>query len=181
MSGHVEAAQAWIEPYWNSRHLERTRDWLLVLDPEAGEALVLAALTHDMERHFPGGPSMDPATMPPDDAVYGKAHSERSAQIVSGWLRDLGAESDLVAEVDRLVLAHEIGGLLDENVLQAADSLSFLEVNDALVAGWYAEGRCSRERARDQLTYMFERMQVERAVELARPLYARATATVDAA
>ncbi len=46
----------WIEPYWNAEHLVRTRDWLLELEPDASEALRLAALTHDMERHFPGGP-----------------------------------------------------------------------------------------------------------------------------
>ena len=53
------SADAWIEPYWNADHLRRTRDWLLVLEPDAGEALQLAALTHDMERHFPGGPRSD--------------------------------------------------------------------------------------------------------------------------
>ena len=51
-----ERALAWIEPYWNAEHLVRTRDWVLELEPDASEALRLAALTHDMERHFPGGP-----------------------------------------------------------------------------------------------------------------------------
>ena len=140
MSELVSAAEAWIEPYWNARHLERTRDWLLVLEAGAGEELVLAALTHDMERHFPGGPSMDPATMPADDPAYLQAHSARSAQIVGEWLRDQAASSALVAEVERLILAHEVGGAADENLLQASDSLSFLEVNDragcALVRRW---------------------------------------------
>ena len=51
-----DRALVWIEPYWNAEHLVRTRDWLLELDPGASEALRLAAVTHDMERHFPGGP-----------------------------------------------------------------------------------------------------------------------------
>lgn len=177
----VCAAEVWIEPYWNARHLERTRDWLLVLDADGGECLILAALTHDMERHFPGGPSMDPATMPADDPTYSQAHSERSASIVGEWLRDQEASRALVAEVERLIRAHEVGGAADENLLQASDSLSFLEVNDQLVARWYIDGRCSRQRARAQLTYMFDRIQVGRATELARPLYERALATVDAA
>ena len=50
-----------------------------------------------------------------------------------------GAAEPLVAEVERLVLAHEVGGSPDENLLQAADSLSFLEVNGELVARWYIE------------------------------------------
>lgn len=181
MSDLVEAAERWIEPYWNAQHLGRTRDWLLVLTPEADEALVLAALTHDMERHFPGGPSMDPATMPPDDVAYRTAHSQRSARIVAEWLRGEAAPQPLVDEVARLVLAHETGGSPDEDVLQAADSLSFLEVNGELVARWFTEGRCSRERAKEQLAYMADRIRLERARELAAPLYENATAIVDAA
>jgi hypothetical protein len=177
----LERADAWIEPYWNAEHLRRTLDWLLVLDPAASEASRVAALTHDMERHFPGGPQVDPAIMAPDDVGYRTEHSERSARIVGDWLRGEGASDDLVAAVERLVVAHEIGGAADEDVLQAADSLSFLEVNPWVVAGWYTNGRCSRERAKEQLEYMFERIRIERARELAQPLCTEALAVVDRA
>lgn len=175
----VERAEAWIEPYWNSQHLVRTRDWLLELDPEPGEALVLAALTHDMERHFPGGPRMDPATIPADDAAYRTEHSERSAGIVGEWLRGQGGDEELVTEVEELILLHETGGSPDADLLQAADSLSFLEVNADLVAAWALEGRCSKERSKAQLTYMFDRIQVDGALDLARPLYEEGLAVVD--
>lgn len=176
-----ERARIWIEPYWNARHLERTLHWVVELEPDAGEALRLSALTHDMERHFPGGPQMDPATMEPDDVEYRREHSERSAQIICDWLVADGAAESLVEDVRRLVRAHEVGGAVDEDLLQAADSLSFLETNGELVAGWYAEGRCDRERAKAQLAYMFDRISVPRATELARPLYEEALATVDRA
>jgi hypothetical protein len=174
-------AGEWIDPYWNADHLRRTLDWLLVLDPDASEGSRVAALTHDMERHFPGGPVMDPATTPPDDAEYRTAHSERSARIVCDWLRGEGGSDELVGEVERLILVHEVGGAPDEDVLQAADSLSFLEVNASLVARWYTEGRCSRERAKEQLEYMYERIGVPRARELAEPLREEALAVVDRA
>jgi hypothetical protein len=177
----IERAGAWIEPYSNARHLVRTRDWLLVVGEGAGEALVLAALTHDMERHFPGGPRMDPARTPPDDPEYCRAHSERSAGIVGDWLRGQGAGEELVAEVEALILLHEVGGTPDADALQAADSLSFLEVNPELVAAWFLDGRCSRERAKEQLTYMFDRIRVDRARELAAPLYVEGLAIVDSA
>ena len=140
MSRLLDSAGEWIEPYWNADHLRRTLAWLLVLDPEASEGARIAALTHDMERHFPGGPVMDPATQAPDDVAYRCAHSERSARIVGDWLRGEGASEALVAEVQRLILAHEIGGEPDEDVLQAADSLSFLEVNPDLVVRWFRDG-----------------------------------------
>jgi hypothetical protein len=175
----LERAQQWVVPYWNAEHLRRTLDWLLVLDPSAGEAAQLAALTHDMERHFPGGPEMDPGRMAPHDDPYRIEHSARSARIVGDWLRRQQAEEHLVRDVERLVLAHEIGGGRDEDLVQAADSLSFLEVNAGLCARWFTDGRCSRARAKAQLTHMYDRIHVEQARGLARPLLQEALAVVD--
>lgn len=166
----IDRARAWVAPYWNVDHLERTLDWLLELEPDAGEALRLAALTHDMERHFPGGP-VAALTEPPEEEVeYRRAHSERSAEIVGGWLREQGADEALVSEVERLILLHETGGDPEADLLQAADSLSFLEVNVDVPYRWVREGRCDLERARAQHRWMFERIRHEPAVALARPL-----------
>ena len=89
--------------------------------------------------------------------------------------------AELAAEVERLSVAHEIGGLSDEDLLQAADSLSFLEVIPPVVAGWFTSGRCSRERAKAQLRWMHDRIRVPRARELAGPLYEEALRIVDRA
>jgi hypothetical protein len=169
------AAERWIEPYRNARHLLRTRDWALDLDADASEGLRLAALTHDIERHFPGGPQFDPLTMPPDDEAYNHEHSERSASIVVDWLREQGAPEALIVETRDLVLAHEWGGSPAADVVQAADSLSFLEVNakDVLVH-WLRDGRALPQGARAKLDWMFERIRLPHAAELAQPLYDRA-------
>jgi hypothetical protein len=174
-----ERALAWIEPYWNANHLVRTRDWLLELDPGAGEAARLAALTHDIERHFPGGPAQDLTLSPWEDGEYRRLHSERSARIVGEWLRGEGSAGDLAADVERLILAHETGGAPDEDLVQAADSVSFLETNGELLARWYTTGRCSRDRAKAQARWMFERIKIDRATALARPLYEEAIGLVD--
>jgi hypothetical protein len=174
-------ALAWIEPYWNADHLVRTRDWLVELDAGASEAARLAAVTHDMERHFPGGPVQDLTNWPGDESEYRRLHSERSAQIVGDWLRGEGAGDELVADVKRLIVAHETGGEPDEDLVQAADSLSFLEVNPKVLVGWYTSARASKERAKAQAEWMFERIKVDRAREVARPLYEEAIAVVDRA
>jgi len=179
VSDLVSAAQVWIAPYWNAEHLRRTLDWLLVLDPNASEASRLAALTHDMERSVPGGREFDPGTMAAYDEAYRKEHSERSARIVGEWLVTQDAGDELVARVRRLVELHEIGGTPEADLVQAADSLSFLETNAGLVRGWVDNGRCSLDRARQQHERMLERIQVPRAAELARPLYRRALAILD--
>jgi hypothetical protein len=136
-------AATWIQPYTDAHHLRRTRDWALRLQPGRIPP-DLAAMTHDMERHFHGGPTMNPSSMEPDDARYLRAHAERSSAIVSSWLRDEGAWHELVAAVGDLVRRRETGGS------PAADSLSFLETKRTLMQRWLADGRCdlARENAR---------------------------------
>jgi hypothetical protein len=169
------AALEWIAPYWNAEHLVRTRDWLLALSPDAGPGLRLAALTHDIERHFPGGPAPDPA-----DPGYARRHAERSALIVRDWLEGRRAPDGLVGEVARLVAAHEVGGWPDADLLQAADSLSFLEVNAARPAAWVREGRCDEETARRKLRDMHARIALPAARPHADALLARALRRLDA-
>jgi Domain of unknown function (DUF4202) len=170
----IDRAERWIEPYWNAEHLRRTAEWMRVLEPDANETLQLAALTHDMERHFPGGPVQNLAVPPESDVEYWREHSERSARIVGEWLRGEGAPETTIAEVERLVQLHEVGGDHDADVLQAADSLSFLEVNVDVPYAWARRGDCSLERARAQHTWMFERITVPAARVLAGPLYEEA-------
>ena len=145
------------------------------LGAERDEGLRLAALTHDIERHFPGGPEID-LEAPPDDRRYRDAHQRRSADIVAEWLEGEGADPELVRDVRDLVLVHEWGGGSRENLLQAADSLSFLELNWAIVASWVERGACSKERGAAQLAWMLDRIQVAAARAEAQPLYADALA-----
>jgi hypothetical protein len=158
----------------------RTRDWLLELAPDAREALVLAALTHDIERHFPGGPVQDFASGRWDDPAYNDAHAERSAEIVAAWLREQGAAGALIRDVRALVRRHEFGGDPDADLLQAADSLSFLETLADVAAGWVRTGQASADQAKAKLRWMLERIRVERARGPARPLYEGAVSAVDA-
>jgi hypothetical protein len=171
------AAEAWIAGYFNARHLLRTRDWLVRLDPDASEAARVAALTHDIERRVPGGPRLDPRTRAWDDASYLRAHSERSARIVGEWLGD----NPLRAAVERLIERHETGGDPESDLLQAADSLSFLEVNAGRARAWVDEGRCDAGQAQAKLDWMRDRIRVAAAREEARRLHRRASQALAAA
>ena len=162
-------ALEWIAPYWNARHLVRTREWVLELDPDASQALRLAALTHDIERHFPDGPTGEPG-----DPSYERAHAERSASIVADWLTAEGAAPELVDAVRELVRAHEEGGSPEADLLQAADSLSFLEVNVERPIAWVREGRCDLATANARLRHLRDRIKVPAAQRAAVPLSAEA-------
>ena len=160
-----------------ARHLLQAEVWLQCLKPVASEELLLAALTHDMERAFPGpdSPSLDPK-QGVDNPVYNMAHSERSARIVSTYLREQGASEECIEEVACLIRAHEYGGDGDENLVQAADSLSFLEVNVDVFLGWMDAGDelWNADAVDAKFTWMYERIQISQAGELARPLYEEA-------
>jgi hypothetical protein len=175
------AALAWIAPYSRAPHLRRTREWAAELCPDPPEALVLAALTHDIEEHYPAGPVYDPETLEPGDFEYRWQHSVRSAQLVEPFLHSQGATDAMVAETETLILLHELGGDDTANVLQAADSLAFLETDADRVAGWVREGRCSCERAKAELRWHADRIRIPRAGELARPALERALLAVDLA
>jgi hypothetical protein len=175
-SALVERARRWvIDSYpYNRDHLLRALEWLDRLAPGAREAMRLAALTHDMERAFPGPDS--PVMTSLDDPIYERLHSERSARIVAEWLRAQGADAALVRDVEALILAHEVGGSYEADLVQAADRLSFLETNIDLFLGFVRSGRFTIEDVRIKFEHSYHRIQVPGAKALALPLYEKADA-----
>ncbi|GAB3351833.1 hypothetical protein [Modestobacter lapidis] len=164
-------AAEWVRPYDQALHLMRARDWLVQLNPAATVEMRLAAMTHDIERMFPGGPRLDHAVMEWDSPFYLYPHSLRSAESVGVWLGSIGPAAAQVslAEVRRLVGLHEVGGLRGADDVQAGDSLSFLETLAGLTRDWVASGACSRDKAAEKLAYMADRIRVPAARELAGP------------
>ena len=152
------------------------------LCPEASPEIKFAALVHDAERNFPGGPPSTPSAGF-DDPDYLFAHSTRSADIVEAWLRDRTPPPDeaFIQRVRRLILRHEIGGGWEADFVQAADSLSFLETLDWITVDWVNSGRYSIAQAREKLDYSVERIRPSVAVAAALPLYENAVRLLDSA
>jgi NADPH:quinone reductase-like Zn-dependent oxidoreductase len=175
----VESARAWVAAvHPHARHLDRTLHWLLVLEPGASEALRLAAVLHDIERAF------EPEEARPDaddlSAAYTAWHQERSAREAVRWLEEQHAPVGLLDEVGRLVRTHEDGGGPEADLLQAADSIAFLEIQVDLFMGMVRSGRRSRAEAERKFQWMFDRLRVPRAREIAAPMLAGALARLDA-
>jgi hypothetical protein len=176
------AATEWLDGFYQLEHLLCTRAWAPKLWPDASFELRFAALTHDAERFFPGGPTSTP-TNGFDDPDYLFAHSIRSADIVEAWLRQQQPTPDaqFIARVRTLILRHELGGNEEEDLLRAVDSLSFLESLDWLTVDWVHTGRYSIEKARDKLNWSVERIRPSAAVTVALPLYAAAVRRLEGA
>jgi kynurenine formamidase len=175
MTDLLQRATNWMaELHPHFRHMQRTLDWAVEIDPDASEAVRIAAVTHDAERAYPEG-DWDSAVCW-NDPEYNRWHQERCAQIVAGWLREQGASPELTAEVERIVLVHEEGGFPEADVVQAADSLSFLETMVHVIAEWVQSGRAPRENAEGKARHSLERISpaLAHAREEAEPLLAAA-------
>jgi carbon-monoxide dehydrogenase medium subunit len=166
----IPLGRIWVaENYpYNSTHLLKSLDWLDRLAPDASDAVRLATLTHDMERAF-GGP--DAIAIKLNDRAYEEAHSNRSAKIVGAWLRANGAQEDLADGVEALIRVHEWGGSPDASLVQAADSLSFLETNIDLMLGFARTGKYPNAEVALKIDAMYERIQLPAAREMARPMW----------
>lgn len=181
VSDLLDRAQLWVaEVQPHPRHLERTLHWLLELDPTASEALRIAAVVHDIERAFPAPDSpFDPAA-DPAAREYNDWHQRRCAEITREWLREQHAPEALTEQVTALVGVHEWGGWPEADLLQAADSLSFLEVQIGMFADRVASGVLTLEVAEAKLRFMQERIRVPRARELGAPMLAAGLARLAA-
>lgn len=179
-SSLIETARQWvIDSYpYNSSHLLRSLEWLDRIAPGSREAVRLATLTHDMERAFPGPDS--PVNTGANDEEYYRAHSERSAHIVGGWLREQQADPMLIADVEALIRVHEVGGWAEADLVQAADSLSFLDTNVDLFLGFARSGKFTIEDVRRKFDFSYERIRVPHARPLALPLLQAAQARLAA-
>ncbi|OGM09517.1 hypothetical protein A2Z67_01580 [Candidatus Woesebacteria bacterium RBG_13_36_22] len=172
----IQKVQKWVEEiYSNADHLVRTGYWVKKLNPKANDALIIAAITHDIERAFKEdrNPPVEEFGANWDNPIYDKWHSERSVEFVSEFLKKEGTDQGLIDEVSRLIGHHEHGGWKEADILRDADSLSFLEVNVGMFISWIPD-KVSKEEVKEKFDYMFNRIGGKRARELAEPLYKKA-------
>ena len=167
----------------HARHLERTLHWLLELDPHASEPARIAAATHDVERAYPDPSAGWDSAVSWDSPEYNRWHQDRCAEMVAAGLRERGADDDMVRITAGLVHVHEEGGWPEADLVQAADSLSFLETMVPAVLAWVEEGRASRARAEGKLRHSVERINpgLPRARRIAEALLTPALSRVRAA
>ncbi len=129
----------------DSRHADNTLEWLLHLQPDAGDALQLAALAHDIDRAVEET-KVRRADFDDYD-TFKAAHARNSVEVLRPILTACGVERDVVDETCRLVATHEAGGDPGSDLLRDADSISYFDVNLRLYCqreGWDEALRRSR-------------------------------------
>ncbi len=154
-------------------HLVRTVDWILKLEPQADEALLIAGVTHDIERAFREDlvyQKMFSSENAFQDRAFLDYHQQRSAKIIAEFLKTLNCPTPLCDKVYHLVAHHETGGDPETDLLKDADSLSFFQTNvDLFVTVKTRES--SPEKVKSKFDWMFARISDPTAREICRPLY----------
>lgn len=151
-------------------HLERTLYWVRVLEPEAGEELLIAALSHDIERAF-SQESKDATRFNTGEEM--EVHQAGGARIMFDFLMAEGYDRQKAQRVSELIAKHEVGGDREQDILMDADSLSWLEVS---APKHIRKGIFSAGELRKKIGDMYGRISSERAKALAEPFYESAVA-----
>lgn len=108
-------------------HSKNTLEWLLRLQPDADDALKIAALGHDIDRAIEKN-KVERADYDDYDA-FKAAHARNSAEILRSILTACALEQKIVEEACRLVTCHEVGGDPRSDLLRDADAISYFDVN----------------------------------------------------
>ncbi len=156
-------------------HFKRTVYWLKKLKPAADEAMLIAAIAHDIDRAFRAGTirliiQFDKGFK---DDFFLIDHPKKGAEITGNFLEKQGADEELISRVKMLVSKHEVGGNRDQNLIKDADSISFFENNAEHFATKLTRD-ISRAKVKEKLDWMFERITFQDAKKLAEPWYKKA-------
>lgn len=151
-----------------NRHLVRTLHWMRELLPQAPEEMLIAAVSHDIERAF----NEEAKTMNSFRTGDGqREHEEEGGRIMYEFLTKEGYAPEKAARVRELIAVHERGGDAEQDLLKDADSLSWLEVS---APKHISKRKFPKKELARKVISMYERISTPRARELAQPFYEEA-------
>ncbi|HWQ60127.1 MAG TPA: HD domain-containing protein [Candidatus Fimivivens sp.] len=155
-------------------HARLTVEWIRKLKPDASDALLIAGISHDIERVFNG--DWKKGTDNPEAL---KKHQDMSAEIVRAFLSEHGMDKTRTGEVVSLISHHEDGGPGDAAVLCDADSLAYMEERGIRNVQRSLENGESSISAIKRLNYVVSRLSTPEAKAFAKPWHDEAIRIVN--
>lgn len=125
--------------------------WTVRLDPEAGLAVQLAALFHDIERLVSEADARV-EHQAGDYQAFKDEHARRGAEMADSVLEQAGVGAQTRMQVARLIAGHE----RMSDVLNDADALSFFSLNSPGYVDWFGP-----EAARRKVAWTLARLRPE--------------------
>ncbi len=160
-----------------TNHFERTLYWAKQIEPDADEAVLIAAYAHDAARAFC---TKDTSETFKDnefnDHKILREHQCTGARIVADFLRKECYDEEAIQRVYHMIRHHEEGGEEESNMVMDADSISYLEVNAikhiALI------NHLGKDKIKRKIEWMYSRISSHKAKEFAGPFYRKAIASL---
>ncbi len=158
----------------DTKHHIRTVYWIKKLKPDVDEALLIAAVAHDINRSSIKNRKEELKLIKESrkgglDKRFLKKHQKQGAEIIGKFLEKQGADKKLIKKVKILVFKHEEGGSRDQNLLKDADSLSFFENNINRMIEIIP--RMGKKKIREKIDWMYNRITSKKAKKIAEPYY----------
>ncbi|MBD3310097.1 DUF4202 family protein [Candidatus Woesearchaeota archaeon] len=162
----------------NIPHFKRALYWLMQIRPDADEPTQIAAYAHDLERGLRKEASVERfRTMAFDDPGHLVPHQRRGAETIREFLQKQDYDPGKTEKVYGLVLHHEEGGDPDADAVMDADSISFFECNVQTFLGLVP--KLGKQKIKDKFDYMYDRMAMSEAKQIAEPMYKKALKCLD--
>lgn len=137
---------------WADRaHALDVWQWTVRLDPEAGLAVQLAALFHDVER-LVSEADVRVEHRAEDYQAFKDEHARRGAEMADRTLEEAGVDAATRAEAARLIAGHEHG----PDLLGDGDALSFFSLNSPGYVDYFGP-----EAARRKIAWTLARLRPE--------------------
>lgn len=155
------------------KHLEKTVKWMKKIKPDADEAMLVAAISHDIERAFRENlindkiKNSDKGFMSEEHLDF---HQQKGAEIMGNYLKSIGASDEVTDRVKMLISKHEVGGNDDQNTLKDADSVSFFETNAKNFVKKFVDV-VGKDKVKDKFDWMFNRITNDKAKGFAQSMY----------
>lgn len=131
--------------------------WMVRLDPDAGLAMQLAALFHDVER-LVSEADVRVEHRAGDYQAFKDEHARRGAELADETLAAAGVDAKTRDQTARLIAGHE----RDRSLLSDADALSFFSLNSPGYADYFGP-----EAARRKVAWTLARLRPEARERLA--------------
>ncbi len=155
------------------KHLERTVYWVKKLKPNADEALLIAAFSHDIGTAYRWKKIQKELYQTNfTDKELIERHQKECARIIKEFLEKHGANSEIIDRVKMLVSKHEEGGNTDQNLLKDADSISFFENNIPIFLNMAK--KIGKEKVKQKFDWMYNRITSKRARRIVKKWYDKA-------
>lgn len=161
----------------NSVHSERTAYWVKQLKPDADEAMLVAAIAHDIERGFRDAQEYQSGFKESGDYFKGEEyldnHQNGGADIICDYLKKQGVDNKFIDRARYLVSKHEVGGDKDQNIIKDADSISFFENNTDYLIDVLVE-KIGKESVKEKFDWSYDRITSQKAKDICVDWYKQA-------